>query len=609
MWPTLFIKLRNPGSHRRRSLSPDCRRPPLRPPRRRPLIEQLEDRTVSTIDLLSSFPGINFADSGPADRGQHSPDPIGAAGPNHVVQIVNSAIAIYDKSTGAQLSQKSLQEFFAPVLAQVPASFSRGEPRIGDPVVSYDEQAGRFFVGALDFGRAIFSGTDSFFYFAVSNTANPLDGFTEMHRIDVKRVVTIGGVLTPTVADFPRFGWNADAYVFSFNMVRFPFPAGAYSHVQVLSIDKSTVLDADPNTLTKYQVDRPGPSNVNMYQTPAVMHDSRPGDPMWFVTEAGANNGTTLRVVRMTNVLSATPTFTDFNIPVDPYGGVPSMATQPGGGLIDTNTSYIVNAAWRNDRLVAAHTANAGGAAAARWYEFDIPEHGDEEGGPPPFLAQSGVINPGPGVSTYYPTVEIAANGDLGMTFLQSSPTEYPSMYVTGRQVTDPPGVMRPPVLVKAGEAPWVTARPSPHEGTDFSGITVDPVTGTSFWAVHAYASAAPTLTNWATWVGQFAVSEPAGAWVIATSPGEVVVGSSVSSLTVTFNEPMDTSSFRLTADVVSFTGPDGVDLRKQLLKEGNFHWSPDGRGLTISFPAQSASGSYSLVLGPHIQAARKPPR
>jgi hypothetical protein len=55
------------------------------------------------------------------------------------------------------------------------------------------------------------------------------------------------------------------------------------------------------------------------------------------------------------------------------------------------------------------------------------------------------------GIHTYYSSIEIAANGDIGMTFMQSSSTEFMSMYVTGQNAANSPGQLRTPMLAKAG--------------------------------------------------------------------------------------------------------------------------------------------------------------
>ena len=65
--------------------------------------------------------------------------------------------------------------------------------------------------------------------------------------------------------------------------------------------------------------------------------------------------------------------------------------------------------------------------------------------------------------------------------------------------------------------------------------------------------------------------------------------------LTFTFDEEINASSFTV-ADIASFVGPGGVNLRSQVTSvTGN------GRTFTVHFSPQSAQGTYTMVIGPNI--------
>src|SRR5439155_1469297 len=222
------------------------------------------------------------------------------AGPNHVVELVNTAIRIYDKSKDPVriVSTHELSEFFSSLgtLGQM-----------SDPQTSYDELTNRFVVGVLDFDLP--GSGPSHFDFAVSDTSDPSGGWA-FRRYDMNDLVE--GIAD--FADYPRLGWNADAYVVSFNMF---LTAATFDHVDTL-------------------------------------------------------------------------------------------------GIFNTNDARILNAAWRGDRLVASQTVAGLFSAHARWYDLSTA-------GVAPALRQSGEINPGLLVSSYYPSIEINAAGDLGLTYMQSS--------------------------------------------------------------------------------------------------------------------------------------------------------------------------------------------
>src|SRR5260370_20119283 len=470
-------------------------------------LESLEDRTLFSVNLLSSFAGLNTNDAGGFVE---PPDTIAAAGPNVIIEEVNSNLAIYDKATGKQLATVDLGTFFTSV--------DSAQSLFSDVNVTYDEQAGRFFVSTMDidFGTSLTGQLASYFDFAISNTSNPADlnpsSWTEMHQIETDEVSPRTGEQLFT--DFPRLGWNADAYFVAFNM--FGFNSEYQYNVQLLTIDKSSVLDKNPTTLTTYQVDHTLPNST---MVPAVMHGSAAGDPMWFVEEKGLEQDGSyadLRVVKMTNVLSASPTFIDYYVPMDAYTITPFPQDTAGtvSNVLDTR---ILNVDWRNNEMVLAQNVGIESDmnVHARWYEIGTA-------GAAPAMVQQGTLTPAAGIDTYMPSGALATDGTIGMTYLESAAPagtflgENMSMSVTGRAATDPTGTMQDGVLVKAGEINYLG---SPIG--DFTGITVDPIDGTTFWAANEYAlNHDPNdlgFPNWATWIASFTVTPLA-----ATATGSI---------------------------------------------------------------------------------------
>ncbi|MCX5658107.1 MAG: hypothetical protein NTW19_00090, partial [Planctomycetota bacterium] len=455
---------------------------------------------LSGVDVSASFKTQSFANSG----GFTPPDTGMAVGPTSVVQTINSSIAIYDKATGASLQNpQPLQTFFGAL-----ASSGQGPTSAPfDPVVAYDANSGRFIVATLEVDIA---GHGSWLDIAVSRTSDPLQGFTDFHRIDTKTVS--GG--DDLWADFPRLGWTDDAFLLTFNMYDFPTTVtagvdveGSFDHVKLVSIAKSSMLDNNSTTLTAFQSELSA-NQARATLAPARMYNAPTGTPGYFVEEGGNN---TLHVTRMTNLLTPTPSVFVSTLNVSSYS-TPPAAHQPGTTIIDPSDGRILSVAWRNGRLVAAHTVGADNIAHARWYDINTTPS-------TPTLTQQGDISQGPNVSTYYPSIDINSRGDLAMTFMESSAAQPMSMYVTGRGLTDTLGTMRQPTLVVAGQSVYSSAEAQPFRAGDYSGIGVDPVDDTTFWAANEYATASGQ-TNWATQVAKFSVS---------TTP--TVVGSASSNL------------------------------------------------------------------------------
>ena len=441
---------------------------------------------TDNLGIAKGFEGIGFANS----FGSVPPDTHVATGPEHIVEVTNTTIAYYSRATGKRLFIQDLFVFFAPA----------GVVQFGfDPVVTYDDIAQRFVVAMVDEDDTL---VKSFLLYAVSNSTNPLDGFSEMHRIEVTEH---GNVVNDTVlGDFPKIGWNADIHVITMNMFGANSPF-SFDHVSVIVIDKSTALDGNNSTFSVSHLDR-DPDDFTLM--PAVMHGAESGDPMWFVVESADPFDSEIRVVKMTDVLGS-PSFSETSLAVDAYD-FPPNADQPGSssvGRIQTNDSSIISAAWRDDRLVATHAVGIDSTSQShvRWYEFDTS-------GASPTLTQQGTINPGVGVHTYYPSIEIAPNGDIGMTFMQSSSSQFMSMYVTGRNSANAPGQMRTPLLARAGQRTYRAFDCvvgsffiDDCRAGDYSGISIDPNFSNMFCAANEYASS-KSSNNWGTWIACFAI-------------------------------------------------------------------------------------------------------
>jgi fibronectin type 3 domain-containing protein len=472
----------------------------------RPQLEVLEDRFAPAVSVPGSFGGM-------INTGYTPPDPSLAAGPNYVVETVNSSLAIFNKATGAKVTQQTLSTLFS--------GFATGDIAQFDPSVLYDDQAGRFVVAGQ-----VRDSTNHKAYvdIAVSNSSDPTQGFAEIQQIEVDE----SGVYW---CDNGKLGFNADAYVFSGNSAQFG-AAGSF-HEIVLTINKSTVLDQSNSTFTCSQQDLWWSTSDYYSLIPARMHGSAAGGPMWFV-ETAFSGGNTVTVTRMDNVLSPTPTFSDFSVAVNSYVPDPTSPSQPGGS-VEADDCRTLNVEWNNNNLVAAFNASVDSDAAAAWVEFNT-------GASSPALVQQGVIHPGSGISTYMPAVAVDANGDLGLTYMESSASEYVSMYVTGRLVSDSSNTLEAPALVAAGTSPT-----SSRVG-DYSGISLDPSSPTTFWAGNEYGA-----NFWSTWLAKFqftggasdqppTVATPASAGsnpVTGTTTGLSVVGaddSGESSLTYTWS-------------------------------------------------------------------------
>ena len=159
-----------------------------------PLPASVPDVPFPQSGLISSF--VSF---GLFATGSIPPDPIGAAGPSHLVNVVNTNIAFYQKN-GLLDSAVTLSSFFAG-LAPLTSTF--------DPKVLYDTVEERFVVISLEATSAPLT---SRILIAVSDDSNPNGTW---HQTAVNSLVSISG---NTFADYPGLAVDEDAIYISANM-------------------------------------------------------------------------------------------------------------------------------------------------------------------------------------------------------------------------------------------------------------------------------------------------------------------------------------------------------------------------------------------------------
>ncbi len=250
--------------------------------------------------------------------------------------IREPGLAIYSpKDTGATKVSDSFSDFW----------YARGGlPKtdavsfLSDPIVTYDDQVGRFIVGDQDVDPNTLK---SKFDIAVSKTSSP----TTLTTTDWN-FYQISTTQPGFDADYPgNFGYNHDAFVFTLNM----FPAIAGFHVLVTSINMADLVNGVPQSSLHVSQNNFDGASLR----PTVMHDSKVGDPMWLIQEVG--DGQQVQVVKMTGVLSSSASFSRTDLPVNQYSDVSSAyPLNPDGTPVTTNIdSRIQKSAEANNTIVA----------------------------------------------------------------------------------------------------------------------------------------------------------------------------------------------------------------------------------------------------------------
>ncbi|MEQ8768989.1 MAG: hypothetical protein RIB60_00615 [Phycisphaerales bacterium] len=415
---------------------------------------------VPRASLLSSFTALN-------STGWVPPDPALAVGPNHVVVSVNQSLAFYTKAGTLQfqaiLGSQGSPGFFETVGA---GNFAF------DPKCFYDHYADRFVVLALE----VYS-TTAYVTIAVSDDSDP-NGTWYKYRTDA--VTTIGS--STYWWDYPGLSFDQDAYYVTSNLFILQGGGNGFGGAGYRVFDKAPLLSGAPAVFSTLRDG--GSASVQ-----ACQHFGNNPAP-YFASEGP---GATMRLQAITNPLT-TPTLVTTDVTIPSYSGA-FDAPVNGGGAISTVGSRIMNCAWRNDKAYVAHTVG-GGTNNARWYEFDM---NNWPFGGTPTNTQVGQINMGSGIHSFFPAIYPNDDGSLGLVFGSSSPSDRVSMYVTGRNTDDAPGVMGDPVLVRTGNLNGTSGR-----WGDYYDIAVDPTDGTTFWAIGQTDES--SAGGWDPWVAQFTV-------------------------------------------------------------------------------------------------------
>jgi Carboxypeptidase regulatory-like domain/Kelch motif len=422
------------------------------------------------------FPGVN-CNCAP-------PDTNGEVGATQYVQIVNTGIQVFDKTTGNSVlgpfSIESVWSGFGGVCE------NNGE---GDPVALYDQLANRWIVSQ-------FAGTAQPTHecVAVSTTSDATGSF---NRYDFDLGTQFGN----NFYDYPKISVWPDAYYMSINI--FNASGTAFIGPQPFAMDRSAMLAGQPATIVSTGTlgstdDQLMPADLDGSNQPPA------GAPNPF-TEIGTNPTWKLWRFHVDFANPANSTFTQagtltpapFSVICGGGSCVPQLGT---GDTLDTlGDRSMFRSSYRrfadgHEALVGNMTVESNGVAGIRWYEIN-----NATSGTPGFVQQS----------TYQPdstwrwmgSAATDALGDLAVGFSASSSSINPQIRYAGRLAGDPPSTLA------QGETTLFAGTGSQTDTVsrwgDYSDLTVDPSDDCTFWYTQEYYQTTSSF-NWRTRIGNF---------------------------------------------------------------------------------------------------------
>ena len=507
-------------------------------------------------------------------NGYIPPDPNIAVGKTYIVQMVNSQIAVFNKS-GTLLSGPTALSSLWTGLGGACASSNAG-----DPIVQYDNLADRWLVSELgSSGSAPYSEC-----IAVSQTNDPRGAYY-LYSYD------FGSSLN----DYPKFGvWPTatnPAYLATYNMFA---NAQTFTGAQLCAYDRNAMLaGATAPAALCFTVANDGnflPSDLDGATLPA---DGTPGLFLNFET------GSSLRLYQLSpdfTALTGTLTQATPDIAVAPFtqacnGGV--CIAQPNSQKLDSlGDRLMYRLAYRvfsdHASMVVNHSVAAGTSVGVRWYELQALA-----ATPGQFsLYQQGTFAPD-SAYRWMGSAAMDGAGNIAIGYSKSSSSVYPSIAFAGRTPGMALGTMGAENTLQAGAGAQTTY----NRWGDYTALRIDPSDDTTFWYTNEYYTRnSPFFNfNWSTAIASFTVGG-------SSSSPDFSLSVSPNSLTVTRG-----SSGSTTVTVTAINSSSSVNLSVSGLPKGvsaSFGTNPvtattNGATskLTISTNHSASTGTFGLTV------------
>ena len=503
-------------------------------------VDALADQAFSRTP--SRAPDVSVAGMGNQCGGCIPPDPMLAAGPNHVVQVVNaSAMRIHDKTGAVILGPIQLKTLWTSGICATNDD--------GDPVVTYDWLADRWLV-------AQFSQTNQICV-AVSQTPNPAGAYY------------VYQFATPNFPDYFKIAAWGDAYYVSAN-------EDTYS---AIALERTKMLAGQAATSIRFA----GQSNFLM---PAQLAGKiappagTPGIYYTFKDSAFHGGGADRLEFYHFNANFTTPASSSFtlaqSVPITAYNYtvcgffqlncVPQLGTASRLDAVSEWPMWALN--YRHfgagdERLTGAFTIGGGSNVAnIRWFEVR------RNGASAYTLRQEGTV----GDTTthrFMPSIAMDQCGNLGLGYNASSSTINPALRYALRLRDDALGTMQAEATLHAG-----TGSQTSNRWGDYAAVVLDPADECSFWMTGEHYNA-NSGNQWQTRIGKFKLAQcsatcgqPAATLSVDdVSISEGNAGTKVATFTVTRSNNAATVTVLASASsITAFAGTDFAALAPQTI-------------------------------------------
>ena len=451
---------------------------------------QTAPATATAITPRTSFEGIGNT------AGVLPPDTNGDVGPSDYVQWVNLSFAVYRKSDGAlrygPADGRTLWQGFGGPCEQ---------SNDGDPIVLYDEIAGRWLMSQFALPNYPFG--PYYQCIAVSTTGDPTGSWSRYSYSFNK------------LNDYPKFGVWPDGYYMTINQFSCNFIGMcSWAGQGVAAFERTQMLAGAPARMLYFDMASDAtlggmlPADLDGSALPPagspayfVQVDDQPDQlQLWHFKAdwASPQNSTFTR-----KSLLATSAF-DSNMCNGSRNCIPQPA--PGAKIDAIADRLMYRLQYRNfgthESLVTNHTVDVGSdRAGVRWYEVRNPANA-------PAIYQQGTFAPVDTLNRWMGSAAMDASGNLAIGYSVANTTTYPSIRFSGRLAGDPLNTLS----VAESDLRGGTGSQTHSSGRwgDYSMLSVDPSDGCTFWFTSEYYSATSSA-GWQTSVGSFSLANCGG--------------------------------------------------------------------------------------------------
>jgi len=451
------------------------------------------------------------------------PDPVGDVGPNHYVEMVNLAFAVYDKQGNLLLGPVDIGALWADFAIEDCTDGS------GDPIVVYDQLEDRWILSQFTTRGLSDPALPFYNCVAISQTGDPTGAYYRYAFITQEDEPN-GGYFFP---DYPKYGVWTNSYI----MTTRDFGVIDRYGISVYALEKNKMIVGNPNARSvqfflEADVTATGDVPLNLVGDgllpPDIDGTRRPKDgipaPIVGTQDDGSGYGGSVDAINifdlkvLWNSKPVASLVQKPQLPVAAFDSVfPCAPTSrdclPQPGITNPNQFLDIlsyrqrpshRLAYRNfgkyEALVTNQSVEAApGVAGVRWYEIRR-QNGAYT------VHQQGTYAPADGVHRWMASAAMDKKGNLAVGYsVVDATTVFPGSRYAGRLSSDPAGTLaqgEETIINGSGVQTTTNSR-----WGDYTSLNIDPADDCTFWYVNEYYTAAGQASSpagWQTRVGSF---------------------------------------------------------------------------------------------------------